>query len=251
MSIKRHARISRATTVVADLLRNGGVNHDLSDRDFLKFYGRIEAPVQISNTKVFHDFSFGAFSYITGGFLFHTHVGRYSSLSNGLHIGQSGHPIEWLSTNPFQYQRPPFIAAPGFLDRGLFEEDQKHVRPELSKMLSTHKPTIIGNDVWLGHGVYVKNGVKIGDGCVVGSRSVVTKDIPPYSVAYGTPAKVARLRFSEDVVERLVSLKWWDFAPWQLRHVEFPNIIKALDQIAELRSGDTSAYTPQSFELTK
>ncbi|UXS99653.1 CatB-related O-acetyltransferase [Agrobacterium tumefaciens] len=229
-----------------------GINHGLCLNDFKKFHGTLETPTQIADTKFRHQVNFGAFSYITGGFVFDTDIKRYCSLSNGLHIGQQGHPLEWLSSHPFQYQRPPFLSGPSFLDRELFEEDQKRLNPVFSRSLvSQTSRTVVGNDVWLAHGVYVKAGVVIGDGAVVGARSVVTKDIPPYAVAYGSPAKIARFRFSEQVIADLLDLRWWDYAPWQLRHVQFDDVQQALVQIKALRDRKEPEYVPQALLVVK
>ena len=71
----------------------------------------------------------------------------------------------------------------------------------------------VGNDVWIGQGVTIlkKNGISIGDGAVLGSGAVVTKDIPPYAIAVGVPARVIKYRFRPEVIEELLNIKWWDW----------------------------------------
>ena len=69
----------------------------------------------------------------------------------------------------------------------------------------------IGNDVWIGHGAVILPGVTVGDGAVVGANAVVTKDVSPYAIVGGAPARVIRMRFADDVVERLMRLAWWDW----------------------------------------
>ena len=69
---------------------------------------------------------------------------------------------------------------------------------------------IIGNDVWIGNDVKLMEGITIGDGAVIGTGAVVTKDVEPYSVYAGVPAKKIKLRFSEEQIEELVKIKWWD-----------------------------------------
>ncbi|MDE5614956.1 MAG: CatB-related O-acetyltransferase, partial [Treponemataceae bacterium] len=86
---------------------------------------------------------------------------------------------------------------------------------------------VIGNDVWIGYEAVIMAGVTIGDGAIIGTRAVVTKDVPPYTIVGGVPAKSIRKRFSEDVIERLLSLKWWDLPPE-----------KILPMIADIQSGN-------------
>jgi virginiamycin A acetyltransferase len=70
---------------------------------------------------------------------------------------------------------------------------------------------VIGNDVWIGYEAVVMQGVRIGDGAVIGSRAVVTKDVPPYTIVGGIPAKVINKRFSEEVIEKLLNIQWWNW----------------------------------------
>ena len=74
----------------------------------------------------------------------------------------------------------------------------------------------IGNDVWIGRNVIIISGVKIGDGSVIGAGSVVTKDVPPYAIAAGNPAKIVRMRFDEETIKKLLKIEWWN---WSLERV--------------------------------
>lgn len=94
------------------------------------------------------------------------------------------------------------------------------LKPFITK---THNP-IIGNDVWIGNDVVLKGGVKIGDGAVVAANSVVTKDIPPYAIVAGIPAKIIRYRFASDIVEELLKIKWWNY-----NYVDLPDNNKCDD----------------------
>jgi len=76
---------------------------------------------------------------------------------------------------------------------------------------------VIGNDVWIGYEAVVMAGVTIGDGAIIGARAVVTKDVPPYTIVGGVPARKIRRRFSDNVIARLLELKWWDWPAEQIQ----------------------------------
>ncbi|SHF98017.1 hypothetical protein SAMN05444339_1332 [Loktanella atrilutea] len=231
---------------ISQKLTQYGVHHNLDKKVIARFWGEIEAPVRISESRIFHDFSIGAFSYLTGGFFYHTHIGRYCSLASDLHVGQGNHPIDWLSTHPFQYQRLKYVVGSGYADREIYYEDVE--KADNSTVVKPIK-TIIGSDVWIGYGAYIKNGVTIGDGAVIGARSVVTKDVPPYAIVVGHPARVIKYRFDEDVCQRLIKSHWWRYSPWQLRHVNFTDISKAIEQIEKMTDDGTPDYKPGIIEL--
>jgi acetyltransferase-like isoleucine patch superfamily enzyme len=191
----------------------------------------------------------GAFSYVSGGFLYHTHIGRYCSLANELHIGQGNHPVDWLSTHPFQYQSGIFDVRDSFEFKAQYDADQhSHIK---DAVLDRPKPTKIGNDCWIGTGVYIRNGVTIGDGAVIGARSVVTKDIPPYAIAVGSPARVIRFRFDDLLINRLLHLQWWNYAPWQLRELDLSNPALALDKLEIMIEEGLECYKPECLNIKR
>jgi hypothetical protein len=93
----------------------------------------------------------------------------------------------------------------------------------------------IGNDVWTGHNVNIMAGVSVGDGAIVGAGSVVTKDVPPFAIVAGVPARVVRMRFSEAIIERLLRVKWWDLELSELSGLPFRDVERCLDRIEEIR----------------
>jgi len=211
---------------------------------------RWEGPTRTNRATFAGSCSFGAFSYAADGGFWATDVGRYCSIGASAHVGHFSHPMNWLSTNPFQYQRSFRIAtSPDFP----FHEDYAAYEPspEHNRMASaqTKARTTIGNDVWMGFGVQIMPGVTIGDGAVIAAGAVVTKDVEPYAVVGGVPAKTIRRRFPDDVVADLLSLTWWTFAPWQLEGVEFSDIRAAIDDVRALRESGAAEYAPPTAAL--
>lgn len=86
--------------------------------------------------------------------------------------------------------------------------------------------TIVGNDVWFGHESMIMPGVKIGDGAIIGARSVVVKDVPPYTIVGGNPAKIIRKRFPDETIEKLLQIRWWDW-PYEKITSSIPAIVGA------------------------
>lgn len=125
--------------------------------------------------------------------IYYCDIGSFTSIANGVVIGGGEHPINWISTSPV------FYAGRDSINTKFSEFD----RP-------TPKRTIIGNDVWIGTRCIIKQGVKIGHGAIIGAGAVVTKDVEPYSIVAGVPAKHLRYRFSDDVISDLLDSKWWD-----------------------------------------
>lgn len=94
---------------------------------------------------------------------------------------------------------------------------------------------VIGNDVWIGYEAVILAGVTIGDGAVIGSRAVVTKDVPPYTIVGGVPARTIRRRFDEDIVEELLRLRWWDW-PEEVIKENIPAIQSGcVEQLSRIR----------------
>lgn len=92
---------------------------------------------------------------------------------------------------------------------------------------------IIGNDVWVGANVIIARGVKIGDGAIIGANSLVINDVPPYAIVGGSPAKVLKYRFSEEIIQDLLALQWWNYPLDILKNRPTNNIVDMIDYLKE------------------
>ena len=136
----------------------------------------------------FSKLSVGAYSYLRGECVLQniSLIGRFCSIGNRVLLGmqkRSGHIPEWVSTYPF-----PSLA---------------------SKNNKSTVPAVIGHDVWCGMDSLIFDGVSIGTGAIIGARSVVTKDVPPYAIVVGSPAKIVKFRHSEAMIQKLLESEWW------------------------------------------
>lgn len=124
-------------------------------------------------------------------------IGKFCSIACGVKFlfNCANHTLKSLSTYTFP----------------LFYEDWELEKSNVASACDNKGDIVIGNDVWIGFEAVILAGVKIGDGAIIGTRAVVTKDVPPYSIVCGIPAKVIRKRYSPDIIEQLLSLRWWDW----------------------------------------
>jgi acetyltransferase-like isoleucine patch superfamily enzyme len=149
-------------------------------------------------------------------------IGNYCSISGHILIYMGGnHHYEWATQFPF-----------GHIHQNIFPTFNGLGQPW------SKGNVIIGNDVWIGTCATIHSGVTIGDGAVIASNAVVTKDVEPYSIVGGNPAKHIKYRFPEEIREKLLEYKWWDMDEYIIDHIspllcsnDFENLFRVLDEI--------------------
>ena len=147
-------------------------------------------PFSIVTNTIIKDFSYISYSCTINN----CEIGKFCSIAKGVKIGLGKHPVTFISTSPIFYS--PWNPLKKILLKELkFKDSEK---------------AIIGNDVWIGVNVTVLDGVKIGNGAVIGANSLVTKDVLPFSIVGGVPAKEIKKRFSQIIINSIEDSKWWD-----------------------------------------
>lgn len=169
-------------------------------------------------------------------------VGKYCGLSIGAKIlGGGEHFLNNVAAFPVnsihcfkENAKDMFTKGPAVIENllaGLMENYKKEVY--------TKGSTIIGNDVLIMYNALVLSGVKIGDGAIVGAGAVVTKDVPPYAIVAGNPARIIKYRFSEEQIKALLRIRWWDWSDEEIK------------EFKEYFSGDVETFISKAFEKMK
>lgn len=184
----------------------------------LEGHNTVSSGVRIGHTRV------GRFTYIRRDCdLAFCEIGSFCSIACCVKVVRYRHPADtFVSTSP------AFFSTLGqcgktFVKENLYDEQQ----------LVEGRSAIIGNDVWLGEDVKIIEGVRIGNGAIVAAGAVVTKDVPPYAVVGGVPAKVIRYRFTDEQIAFLEQLQWWNKSEaWLEEHArEFSNIERLINNL--------------------
>lgn len=168
----------------------------IDDKSRISHKAKIYARVQVSSSTV------GDYSYVgRDSRIIYTDIGKFCSIAGGVILGMGTHTLDKLSTSP------------------IFTEAHNSTKHQWTHVSSDnpYRRVKVGNDVWIGNRALIMGGVTIGDGAVIGAGAIVTKDVPPYAIVAGVPARIIRYRFSDELIEKLEALKWWELPESVLR----------------------------------
>lgn len=172
-------------------------------------YTEVQAFTHIEDT-ILNDYSY----ICQNGQVIYTEIGKFANIASMCRINPGFHPMERPTLHHFTYRKSNY---------GFDTDDDE----EFFHWRKIQKVTI-GHDTWIGHGVVIMPGVNIGNGAIIGSNSVVTKDVPSYTITAGSPAKIIRRRFAEDICNELEKIRWWDW--------DYETIKVRVDDFKDLRN---------------
>lgn len=214
---------------------------------------RFERPAFVGGHRL-KQCTIGAFAYLNAAgatSVYRCRIGRYAQIGESSIIGPPEHPMDYFSTHPFAFSRPAHL--PGMYRFPDFARLSPDADAGPSWVESQPLETVIGHEAYVGVGSFVRRGVTIGDGAVIGARSVVTRDVPPFAIAVGSPARVQRLRFSETLIERFQKLAWWryDLAPFK-RQVDYAQVERTLAFFEQKAAdGELALLQPPTYLLRR
>lgn len=235
-----------------DFLREKRIFHTATGEDggWLKvgakynFFGDCTVEPYSSQRNSNHFNSMGSFTYCRSLFFGRAALGRYCSVGEMVKVMSPSHPLDRVGTCGFDYA---FSTPYDMLqkDRGVTFK-RTPLPPENYKSKAE-----IGHDVWIGNEARLAP-VKIGVGAVIAAYAVVTKDVEPYTLVAGNPARPKKRRFSDELCERLLASKWWEYAFTDFANMDTLNPERFLDQFEEaVESGAIKPYAPEKIDLHK
>ena len=187
-------------------------------KTYLGKHCKIYPPSRLSNTLI------GNYTYVSeNSVINNTIIGKFCSIGANFMAGRGLHPTNGVSTHPMFYSTAK----------------QNGVSISTVNKIEEFNPITIGNDVFIGMNVTVLDGVTIGDGAIIGAGAVVSKDIPAYAIAVGNPIEIKKYRFSDDIIQKLLNIKWWNFNDHDLAIVE-KNFFKIEDFIKAIENKNRS-----------
>lgn len=205
------------------------------------FYSNNPAGGEVSANKV------GAFTYFNYNPEIRNvaSIGRFCSIGQNVIAGIAGHSTTALSHHQI-FERRQVWAEP------FWEYDSEWVEQNKSSNFKREPKrkgeTVIGNDVWIGANAIIMNGVNIGNGAIIAAGSIITKDVPPYTIVGGV-TKTIRKRFSDELTDRLLESKWWEYGPNVLKGLDIANPYECIDELEKRISEGFPKYVSDKFEF--
>ncbi len=176
-------------------LKNAISNPNITVGDFTMYNDFVNDPVLFEKNNVLYHYPINQDKLV---------IGKFCSIACGAKFlfNSANHTLSSLSTYPFP----------------LFFEEWNLEKKEVTQAWDNKGDIIVGNDVWIGYEAVILAGVHIGDGAVIGTRAVVTKDVPPYTIVGGVPAKPIKKRFPEKTISMLLDMQWWNWPNDKIAH---------------------------------
>lgn len=191
--------------------------------------------IEVGDYTIYNDFVADPLLFEKNNVLYHYPIhrekliiGKFCSIACGTKFlfNCANHTLKSLSTYTFP----------------LFYEEWELEKSNITTAWDNKGDIVIGNDVWIGYEAVIMTGVHIGDGAIIAARAVVTKDVPPYTIVGGAPAKEIRKRFDTEVIQQLLNLKWWDWSTDKIRQC-LPYIAEGkLDELLVMKKIDYELY---------
>lgn len=207
----------------------------------------VEREVRLRKARVEGHTKIGGWTYIEPNCLLQgvSQIGRFCSIAEGCTFTNGDHCIHALSTSPYFYGLLKVCGSSSF-PTDLAAINLENISKNIPDELCT-PPIMIQNDVWIATRSTILKGVTVGDGSIVGAGSVVTKDVPPYAIVAGNPAKVIKYRFNQKQIDRLLDLKWWDYGPDICKNIDFSNIDSAIEIMESKIKNEEVCVNPRKY----
>lgn len=188
MAVSEHKIYPRTGDMQTIYLKNVITNPNISIGDFTMYNDFVKDPRDFQKNNVLYHYPINYDRLV---------IGKFCSIACGAKFlfTSANHTLNALSTYPFP----------------LFFEEWELDKADVTDAWDNKGDIVIGNDVWIGYEAVIMSGVSIGDGAIIGTRAVVTKDVAPYTIVGGVPAKPIRKRFPDDIVSALLQIKWWEW----------------------------------------
>lgn len=207
---------------------------------------RAETPFEPRGCEFYGDCSVGALTYMgwTGSFS-EVDIGRYCSIAKDVIVGPGNHSTNHLSTHPFAMDMIGLQTGMGDTDVYQSRRISQHSAPGATRGARTS----IGHDVWIGARAIILSGVRVGHGAIIGAGAVVSRDVEPYAVVVGNPARAVRHRLPEGQQRALLELAWWDYDLSRIANRDWTDVARSIDILRTAIDAGLPKWRPAVVEV--